>query len=176
MIGYMEMPADFMYKDVFQRGQPVHAPFDAFRLRHPSMDPGRRAKIFAPFDALIGFDDEIASTEVLYESRRELSDGEKEELGRRLEILYRLTWNSRLARENAVPVEVTYFVPGANENSPSRGSRGRYVTLSGICRRIGRHTVTVGETVVRLSDIARMESPMEADGRNIFDFREDETA
>ena len=176
MIGQMVMPADFRYKDVFQKGQPVHAPFDAFRLRHPSMDPGRRAKIFAPFDALIGFDDEIASAEVLYESRRELSDDEKEEVDRRLGLLYRLTWNSRLARENAVPVDITYFVPCTDESGLSCGSRGRYVTLSGICRRIGRHTISVDETVIRLSDIVRIESPMEADGRNIFDFREGETA
>ena len=50
MIGYMTMPADFEFKDLYRKGQPVHQWSDAFRLKHPSMDPGHRAKIFAPFD------------------------------------------------------------------------------------------------------------------------------
>ena len=124
MIGDMAMPADFEYRDVFLKGRPVHEPFDAFRLRHPSMDPVRRAKIFAPFDALAGFDEALASTEVLCEPRRELSDDEKEELDRRLGILHRLTRNGHLARENRVPVSVTRFIPFPD------GDCGRYETVS----------------------------------------------
>ena len=86
MIGYMQMPADFIYKDVFLKGKPVHQRFDRFRLRHPTMDCGRRAKIFAPFDALAGFNEAVAAKEVLYEFRRELDDGEKEELNRKLSL------------------------------------------------------------------------------------------
>ena len=59
MVGYMPMPANFQYADVLSRGQPRHERFDLFRLRHPSMDTGKRAKIFAPFDALKGFNDAI---------------------------------------------------------------------------------------------------------------------
>lgn len=46
---------DFRYRNVLLRGRPRHGKYDAFSIRHPSMDPGRRAKIFAPFDALRGF-------------------------------------------------------------------------------------------------------------------------
>ena len=77
MIGTMSMPENFEYKDVFLKGQPVHSPCDPFRLKHPAMDPGHRAKIFAPFDALAGFDDELARKEALLEAPRELSDDEK---------------------------------------------------------------------------------------------------
>ena len=172
MIGDMAMPADFKYKDVFLKGQPPHETFDPFRLRHPSMDPGRRAKIFAPFDALTGFDDAVAAKEVLYEFRRELSDEEKEELDRRLGILHCLTRNGRVARENAVPVDVTFYVPCADKDSFSYGFRGRHITVSGVCRKVGLRSVLVGDTAVPLQVIVSLESPLEIDGQNIFAFRE----
>lgn len=62
-LGYMRMPPAFRYRDVFLKGKPRHSRLDAFRIRHPEMDHGRRAKIFAPFDALSGFDEEIARAE-----------------------------------------------------------------------------------------------------------------
>lgn len=169
MIGYMPMPADFKYRDVFLKGQPEHTPWDAFRLRHPSMDTGRRAKIFAPFDALAGFDEAVAGKEVLYEFRREISEDEREELDRRLGILHRLTWNSRLARENAVPVSVTYYVPCEDPDSAAFGYRGRYVTVSGLCRGVGLHTVTVEEKRIPLEDIIAVESGKTFDGHSIFE-------
>ena len=55
MIGYMPMPENFRYKNVYLRGKPVHRDMDAFSLKHPAMDSGKRAKIFSPFDALRGF-------------------------------------------------------------------------------------------------------------------------
>ena len=63
MIGYMAMPADFKYKSIFLKGQPKHQDMDAFRCKHPSMEHGRRAKIFAPFDALKGFQDELSKAQ-----------------------------------------------------------------------------------------------------------------
>ena len=50
------------YKKILENGIPQHTPFDDFSIKHPSMDLSRRAKIFNPFDALKGFDEEIAST------------------------------------------------------------------------------------------------------------------
>ncbi len=167
MIGYMAMPADFKYKDVFLKGQPVHQWNDSFRLKHPSMDSGRRAKIFAPFDALAGFDDAVAAKEVLYEFKRELSEEEKEELDRRLGILYRLTWNGRIARENAVKVEITYYIPCADKNNVSYGYRGQYVTVSGICKKITRKTIQIDDLAIPLADIVKIE------GEKIFDIWED---
>ncbi len=63
MIGAMPMPPAFKYRDVCARGMPGH---DAgFLLRHPPMPVSRWAKIFAPFDALRGFDEAIESAELL---------------------------------------------------------------------------------------------------------------
>ena len=56
ILGYMPEPRNFKYKAVAERGRPVHSPFDPFRLKHPGMPLEKRAKIFAPFDALRGFD------------------------------------------------------------------------------------------------------------------------
>ncbi|SHI49205.1 hypothetical protein [Pseudobutyrivibrio xylanivorans] len=56
------------YKKVYERGKPKHSPFDDFSIKHPAMDLSRRAKIFSPFDALKGFNEEIASTEQSFEA------------------------------------------------------------------------------------------------------------
>lgn len=55
VLGSSRMPEDFAYWDVFLKGRPRHQKTDPFGIRHPAMDLGRRAKIFAPFDALRGF-------------------------------------------------------------------------------------------------------------------------
>ena len=68
MIGDAEMPENFEYKDVFLKGPPVHGQDDPFLLKHPPMELSRRAKIFAPFAALDGFEEAIAAAEDLHES------------------------------------------------------------------------------------------------------------
>ena len=59
----MPMPKNFKYLNVYLQGKPQHEPFDSFRLKHPSMPLQKRAKIFAPFDALRGFDFAIREEE-----------------------------------------------------------------------------------------------------------------
>lgn len=57
--GSMQMPDGFKYKEILRRGRPRHEKYDSFWLKHPPMPPSRWAKIFAPFDALDGFDERI---------------------------------------------------------------------------------------------------------------------
>ncbi len=66
------IPEDFPYREVLRKGKPRHGREDPFRLRHPKMEPGRRAKIFAPFDALKGF------REALEAVRRETDPEQKD--------------------------------------------------------------------------------------------------
>ena len=132
-IGVMAMPADFRYRDVFLKGKPQHDRFDLFRIRHPSMDVGRRAKIFSPFDALKGFNEAIASKDVLYRERVELSDEDRTELDRRLRILKGLTYNGNMARKNRVKITVLFYVPCPDEHNEAFGIRGRYRRITGIC-------------------------------------------
>ena len=68
-LGYMAMPANFQYRDVAVKGRPEHRGWDSFTIRHPPMPASRWAKIYAPFDALKGFDEAIeAQEEALVES------------------------------------------------------------------------------------------------------------
>lgn len=52
------IPAAGPYVRVLARGCPALTG-SCFPLLHPQMERGRRAKIFAPFDALEGFSDRI---------------------------------------------------------------------------------------------------------------------
>ena len=160
----MAMPADFRYREVFLRGKPQHDRYDSFRIKHPEMNVGHRAKIFSPFDALKGFSEAVASKDVLYENRRELEREDREELDRRLRILRNLTWNGRMARENRVMISVTYYVPCSDENSESYGLKGRYETITGICRNVDPEVfriIRVDRKTIGFEDILHIES---ADG------------
>ena len=104
----IRMPENFRYKEAFLKGPPQHEPYDDFRIKHPPMPLSKRAKIFSPFAALRGFDREIVAKQVEYEEKHILSEGEIEELNRRLSILRNLTWNSRLVREKC---DMTASIP-----------------------------------------------------------------
>ena len=161
-IGMMTMPAGFKYREVFLKGKPRHDRMDAFWIRHPKMDVGKRAKIFAPFDALRGFDFAIMCKNELYTDKITLSPEDAEELSRRLEILHNLTYNSRMARENKVQVTVTYYEPCSDVNSESYGTQGRYKTITGICRNVDvevTKTILVDEMRIRMEDIREIDSP-----------------
>ena len=160
-IGVMPVPVDFRYLNVFLKGKPQHDRFDAFRVRHPMMDVGHRAKIFAPFDALKGFSEAIASKDVQYEYRIELMPEDAAELSRRLNILHNLTFNSRLARANRVPVAVTYYEPCTDEDHDAYGIKGRYKTITGICWNVDteeHHTILIDRMRIPLEDVLRVES------------------
>lgn len=160
MIGRMEMPPDFKYRDAFWKGKPTHDRFDAFAIRHPRMDASKRAKIFAPFAALKGFEDEVASKDVRYLPQTELSPEDSAALNRRLEILHHLTRNSRRARESNVTVSVFYFVPCADPHHEACGRFGLYNTVTGICRRVdpdAARTIQVGSTRIPFDAILKIE-------------------
>ena len=63
----IEIPSNFRYRDVFLKGKPKNEKTTSFSIKHPAMDLGRRAKIFSPFDALKGFNDELAKSEQINE-------------------------------------------------------------------------------------------------------------
>lgn len=154
------MPVDFRYREVFLKGKPQHERFDLFRIRHPSMDVGRRAKIFSPFDALKGFNEAIASKDVLYRDRIELSEDDRKEVDRRLQILKGLTFNRRMARANRVTITVVYYIPCSDENNEAFGLRGRYCEITGICWNVDGlyNTVLVDSTRISFDDIHHIEN------------------
>ncbi len=159
-IGAMDIPPDFKYLDVFLHGKPQHERFDRFSIKHPKMDPGKRAKIFAPFDALRGFSEAVSAKTVAYEPRRELNLEAKQELSRQLEVLHGLTYTGRQARHNHIVVDVIFFVPCADVNSFAYGVCGQYQTVSGVCQRVdaevGR-TIRVSNQIIQFEDIWKIE-------------------
>lgn len=160
-IGVMAMPADFRYREVFLKGKPQHDRCDPFRIRHPRMNTGHRAKIFAPFDAIKGFNEAVSAKEVLYENRIELSPEDAAELDRRLTILHNLTYNSRMARANRVQVSVTYYQPCMDPNHDDYRLRGQYQTISGICWNVDaevNRTVTIDRMKLSLDDVLRIDT------------------
>ena len=168
-IGVMPMPAGFRYRDVFLKGKPKHDRFDNFRIRHPQMDVGKRAKLFAPFDALRGFDFAILMKNELYTDKTSISAEDQEELDRRFGILHDLTYTSRMARANRVQVTVTYYEPCSDVNSESYGSQGQYKTITGICWNVDAEvtkTILVDEMRIRMEDILESGSPGEIFKRN----------
>ncbi|MBQ4303981.1 MAG: hypothetical protein II774_05755 [Lachnospiraceae bacterium] len=151
-VGDIPMPAAFRYREIFYRGKPRHSKTDPFRIRHPSMDLGRRAKLFSPFDALKGFSSAVSAKNELYESRRELNEEDLQELERRLHIL-----------KGRCPARIraTFYVPCQDENSEAWGKGGQYRTLSGTClkvdEQIGR-CLLMEEERISFSDLYCLES------------------
>lgn len=158
---YALCPPHFRYKDVLARGKPTHKKSDTFSIKHPSMDLEKRAKIFSPFDALKGFNEAIASKDIIYEDRRVLSDEDIRHLNHAIGILYNLTKTRQLAMENHVAVSVTYFAPCKDSDNEAFMVRGRYQTLSGILQKVDpfhAKNIIIDDIEVRLSDILSIES------------------
>ena len=158
---YALCPPHFRYKDVLARGKPTHKKSDTFSIKHPSMDLEKRAKIFSPFDALKGFNEAIASKDILYGDRRVLSDEDIRHLNHAIGILYNLTKTRQLAMENHVAVSVTYFAPCKDSDNEAFMVRGRYQTLSGILQKVDpfhAKNIIINGIEVRLSDILSIES------------------
>ena len=73
------LPQNFRYRETYLQGRPQHQKADPFRVRHPLMDIGRRAKIFAPFDALRGFSAAILAQEAQQEAAGQNASEKEEE-------------------------------------------------------------------------------------------------
>ena len=88
---------------------------------YPPMSAHDRAAQFSPFAALVGYDDEVAETARLTDSRDELTEDDINELNAAL--------NRVLSIIGKQPViKVTYFIPD------DRKSGGRYAEKTGAVR------------------------------------------
>jgi len=84
-----------------------------------------RGAQFSPFAALTGFDDVIDETGRRTDLKRNLSDGEKEQLNRKMTLL-----DDRIRMGEYPAVQVSYFV------SDPRKEGGAYFTLTGCVREV----------------------------------------
>lgn len=157
------IPLEFPYLQALLQGRPRHG-MDDFSLRHPRMERRKRAKLFAPFDALDGYSENIASKNITYTEKVYLADRDKEELNRRLTILHNLTYNSRMAKANRVIVTAEYYVPCIDTNSFSCGMRGQYASITGIVWNVDmevKQTIAINRTVILFDDLLSITSEKE---------------
>ena len=90
---------------------------------HPRMSMHDRAAQFAPFAALVGYDDAVAETARLTESRPELDEQEQRELNARLcELADHI--------QDHPEVRIKYYVPDA------RKSGGAIIEIFGIAKKL----------------------------------------
>lgn len=160
VVGAMQMPGDFPYREVFLKGKPQHESQDQFCRRHPRMELGHRAKIFSPFDALKGLHEAALAKQTHYCSRVALNEEAERELNRRLEILKVLTRNRHMAKENSVQVTVVFYVPCMDVHHEAYGSKGEYRKIIGICQKVDeqQRSITIGETVILFEDLLFLEN------------------
>lgn len=159
------VPAAVMrYGNIIFQDRPVHEG-DVFSRKHPKMSQLNRAKIFAPFAALVGFDERVRRKEVIYVAKHELDADEEWELNHALYDLHCLTANSRLARANRVYVSVEFFVVCTDAENEAYQVKGQYSTVTGIVLKVDQHERHIiirsgADThVISFSDIYRIFDP-----------------
>ena len=153
----MDTTVKSKYRYALSRRRPEHGRCDEFSLRHPKMEPGRRAKIFSPFAALRGFEEAVDGKRRLYVAKRELSEEEQEALDQTLARLCERTWSMRAVRERPVTAAVRCYVPCMDENHEAYGCRGSYETVTGVVRKVDpvlSRTLLIGDREIELADIA----------------------
>lgn len=121
------------YADMIYLQRPVSR-----RIR---MDIGHRAKQFAPFAALKGFEESVRKKEIIYEKKKILLDDRKWEIDQKLRLL-----------EYGKRIQVTFF-----KESREYPGKGQYQTVDGmvdfydpsIHLRIGNNEINIAD----ISDI-----------------------
>ena len=149
------IPPGFRYRDVLKQGKPQHTPDDAFYIRHPPMSRAKRAKIFAPFDALRGFGDAVRSKEVSYVEKRALSEDERDALDRKLAVLSGRLAGKRAGEAADTTVQITYFQPCSDPHADAHLPAGLYKTITGTCHEIRTdRTIRIDEYRISIDAIS----------------------
>lgn len=103
------------YDDIINLNRPIS--------KHPHQSIESRASQFAPFAALVGYDEQVKETARLTTNKIEIDEGLKEILNNKLNYL-----NDHLDEKEEV--SITYFI------KDSKKSGGKYITKTGIVKRI----------------------------------------
>ena len=133
------------YGNIINMERPVHNG-DLFSRRHPKML--NRAKIFAPFAALVGFEDRVQNKEIEYVARHLIS----EEQETRLNVVL-----NRISRGDRVSVK--YFELCSDHENEAFGRLGQYKTISGCVRwvdAVGQRLV-LDEITIDFGDLYQLE-------------------
>lgn len=114
---------------------------------YPPMSISDRAAQFSPFAALVGYDDEVAETARLTDSRKELTEDDAAVLSAKLNRLLDVL-------DERPEVKVTYFIPD------TRKAGGRYADKTGTVRTydgFAKTLVFTDGTKIAIRDIIMLE-------------------
>lgn len=134
----------FDYSDIINKMRPEHNG-DDFSIRHPKMSIQDRAKIFAPFDALRGFDEAIDKENVIYAPYIYLSEDEKQILD---QVIYLI--DEKLTNKEEVKGRITYFIQDGRIKDT-----GTVMEISGIIKKLDKinGTIKIGEDIILVKNI-----------------------
>ena len=113
--------------------------------KHPQMSMEERAAQFAPFAALVGYEDAVEETARITTKRIELNEEEKNILDMKLQML-----NEQMQVQIHPNITIMYFVPDLKKDG------GKYIKISGIVKRIDEYKQLIildDKTEVPISEI-----------------------
>lgn len=144
----LEAKATHKYDDILQMEYPLKS---ADVKRHPRMRVEDRAKIFAPFAALKGYEEAIAAKQKIVVPRIELSEEAKEELDEKLGQMEGL-----LGMGQHPIVTVVYF----QRDKASFEEQGEYIQFTGMVAKFDQTSriLQIVDRRLRLENIYRIES------------------
>ena len=113
--------------------------------KHSQMSMKERAAQFAPFAALVGYEDAVEETARITTKRIELNEEEKNALDIKLQML-----NEQIRVQIYPNVIIMYFVPDLKKDG------GKYIKISGTVKRIDEYKQIIildDKTAISISEI-----------------------
>lgn len=113
--------------------------------KHPQMSMEERAAQFAPFAALVGYEDAVEETARITTKRIELNEEEKDALDIKLQML-----NEQIRIQIYPNITIMYFVPDLKKDG------GKYIKISGTVKRINEYKQLIildDKTEIPISEI-----------------------
>lgn len=136
------------YDDILHMNYPLST---SDTVKHPRMSNADRAKIFAPFAALKGYEEALALKEHIVVPKVELSDDAKENLDRQLQILIK-----ELEQNQHPVITLVYFE--ATGSTPTGNTKFETVadtSLAGNQETVGNYIQFTGK-VVKITESSRL--------------------
>ena len=112
-------------------------------IKHPRMTIEARSAQFAPFSALVGYEDAVKETERLTDKKIEIDDGLKQILNNKLQYI--------LDNIDKLPeITITYFIPDNIKTG------GKYIDKTGIIKKINminKYIILQDKTKIFINEI-----------------------
>lgn len=143
----LDAQATHKYDDIINIEYPLKS---SDVIKHPRMQVEDRAKIFAPFAALKGYEEAIAAKQKIVVPRIELSEESKDYLDSQLGKIEKL-----LTNEQHPIITVVYF----KKDKVSNEDGGEYIQFTGMVAKFDQTSriLQIVEKRFRLEDIYRIE-------------------